>query len=232
MACNSVSMHRDVAILQSLLMVMLLIGYVNSIYHQIEYEFFEEQPVGTVVGNIATDMIKSQHTSSHHHHPAINSNHQYHFTQRTDNHYFRIDEQNGDIISMRVVDREHLCPLYTSSVGCDHQFIEVTISPHTKSTSSASSSSSSVVQQLQLIKVIIRIVDINDHGPVFPQEWEVLELIETTPVGTTFGLPEAEDSDSEPLSVQNYRMQSFDDVERDEDASKTFRLEANRQVTI
>jgi len=221
--------HDMQVILGALLMAWSLVGGAKSIYHMIEYEFFEEQPVGTVVGNIAIDVIKSLHTPSHHHHQTSNTiyNNNVHYGQRTDNHYFRVDEQTGDVICVRVIDREHLCPPYSSSVGCDRQVLEVTLRPHVMSSSSASSS---VLQQLQLIKVTIRIVDVNDHGPAFPQEWEVVELVETTPVGTTFAIPEAEDVDSEPLSVQNYRMKSFDDVERDEDTSQTFKLMANRQV--
>jgi len=68
----------------------------------------------------------------------------------------------------------------------------------------------------QLVRVIINVVDVNDHDPVFPTDWLTLDVVETTKIGSTFSLPEAEDADSQPLSVSGYRLL---------DGSSTFELE-------
>ena len=68
----------------------------------------------------------------------------------------------------------------------------------------------------QLVRVVINVVDINDHDPVFPTDWLTLDVVESASVGSSFSLPEAEDADSQPLSVSGYRLL---------DGSSTFQLD-------
>jgi hypothetical protein len=237
-----------------LLTKMMLICTVKANYRQLEYDFVEEQPVGTVVGTIPDDIRRlfpaetpfysSQTRQKQQQQSQL---YQLRYTVRSPNHYFQVDELTGQITCVRVVDRELICPPYSSAAdtGCDRIVLDVTIRPQSTpiSTSGTASDAAANValgpsfstvlqqQQLQLINIIITIVDINDHSPVFSQDWEVVELIETTAVGTTFAVPEAEDADSEPLSVQSYRMQSADNLERaGDDAADFFELVTSRQV--
>jgi len=163
----------------------------GSVYHQLEYDFNEEQPAGSIVGNVRTDARLGL--------DALDADvlSRVQFTQRERSRYFEVDATSGDITSTRHIDRELLCPYV---VVCE-QVLEVTVTPLTL---------------FQLVRVIINIVDINDHDPVFPTDWLTLDVIETTNVGSTFSLPEAEDADSKPLSVTGYRLR---------DGSSTFELE-------
>ena len=165
----------------------------SGVYHQLEYDFNEEQPAGAIVGNVRNDarlgldVLDSDVLSS------------VRFTQRQRNPFFDVDETSGDIASTRRIDRELLCPYV---VVCE-QVLEVTVTPLTL---------------FQLVRVIVNVVDINDHDPVFPTDWLTLDVIETTKIGSTFSLPEAEDADSQPLSVGGYRLL---------DGSSTFELETS-----
>jgi len=165
----------------------------GNIYHQLKYDFNEEQPAGAIVGNVRTDarlgldVLDADILST------------VRFTQRQRNRFFVVDETSGDISSTRRIDRELLCPYV---VVCE-QVLEVTVTPLTL---------------FQLVRVVINVVDVNDHDPVFPTDWLTLDVFETTNVGSTFSLPEAEDADSQPLSVSGYRLL---------DASSTFELETS-----
>jgi len=163
----------------------------SGVYHQLEYDFSEEQPPGTIVGSVRTDarlgldVLDAEELST------------VRFTQRQRSRYFIVDETSGDISSTRRIDRELLCPYV---VVCE-QVLEVTVTP---------------LALFQLVRIVINIVDVNDHDPVFPTDWLTLDIVETTNVGATFSLPEAEDADSAPLSVSGYRLL---------DGSSTFELE-------
>ena len=63
------------------------------------------------------------------------------------------------------------------------------------------------VQYYHLYKVIVRVFDINDHAPVFNQDSVLLNVSESTPPGTPFPLPIADDSDSERYAVVEYRLE-------------------------
>jgi len=163
----------------------------GGVYHQLEYDFNEEQPAGSIVGNVRTDARLGLDRLD----GAVLS--RVRFTQRQRSRFFVVDEKSGDISSTRRIDREVLCPYV---VVCE-QVLEVTVTPLTL---------------FQLVRVVINVVDVNDHDPIFPTDWLTLDVIETTVVGSTFSLPEAEDADSQPLSVSGYRLL---------DGSATFELE-------
>jgi len=75
----------------------------------------------------------------------------------------------------------------------------------------------------QVIKVIINIIDINDHAPSFPEARFTLDILETTSTGTLFPVPAADDADSEPLSVHKYQLSADSDK---------FELKVTHQVGI
>lgn len=163
----------------------------SGVYHQLEYDFNEEQPAGAIVGNVRTDARLGLDALPSDMLATVR------FTQRHRNEFFVVDETSGDITSTQLIDRELLCPY----VNVCEQTLEVTVTPLTL---------------FQLVRVIINVVDVNDHDPVFPTDWLTLDVVETTKIGSTFSLPEAEDADSQPLSVSGYRLL---------DGSSTFELE-------
>ena len=84
-----------------------------------------------------------------------------------------------------------------------------------------------LVEQRELVRISQRdngcrwktafgLASYRDHDPLFPTDWLTLDVLETASVGSTFSLPEAEDADSQPLSVSGYRLL---------DGSSTFHLE-------
>jgi len=74
--------------------------------------------------------------------------------------------------------------------------------------------------------VSIEIRDVNDHRPVFTPGEIVHELSESSEPGiTSFVIPTADDSDSTPLSIQQYTVQSADDVKDDD--SRLFQIKVN-----
>jgi len=58
-----------------------------------------------------------------------------------------------------------------------------------------------------LFKVMVKVIDINDHAPIFHQDSVVLNISESMPPGTRFSLPVADDSDSETYAVVEYRLE-------------------------
>jgi len=133
----------------------------GGVYHQLKYDFAEEQPAGSVVGNVRADARLEL--------DALDAEvlARVRFTQRQRNRFFVVDETSGDVSSTRRIDREILCPYV---VVCE-QVLEVTVTP---------------VALFQLVRVVISIVDINDHDPIFPTDWLTLDVIETTQVNSYF----------------------------------------------
>ena len=58
--------------------------------------------------------------------------------------------------------------------------------------------------------MLVSILDINDNGPQFSKEVEILEVSEASTVGSLFQLPLASDPDSPALSLKRYSLQSMD----------------------
>jgi len=53
----------------------------------------------------------------------------------------------------------------------------------------------------------VQVTDINDNAPIFHEDSIVLNISESTPPGTRFSLPVADDSDSENYTVVEYRLE-------------------------
>ena len=62
-------------------------------------------------------------------------------------------------------------------------------------------------QYYQLYKVLVKVIDINDHAPIFHQDSVLVNISESMPPGTRFPLPVADDSDSETYAVVEYRLE-------------------------
>lgn len=104
-----------------------------------------------------------------------------------DIHYFKIDNASGRIRTAEKIDRDELCPHQPTC----HIYLDVAVGP---------------AQYFQVINIRIDILDINDNQPTFPQKRLLLEISEATVPGTSFGLPSAEDADSDGFAVQRYEL--------------------------
>jgi len=130
--------------------------------------------------------------------------------------YFTLDETTGVLRTAQVIDREELCPY---GPKCDLN-IDVAVRP---------------LQYFEIIKVLVRVKDVNDNSPTFFEDRVTVEVDENTPVGSLFIIPVAEDLDSGVYGVQQYQLISdFDQFElkmTDQvDGSKDVRLKLVQPV--
>jgi len=61
---------------------------------------------------------------------------------------------------------------------------------------------------LQVIKVSIEIIDINDNAPVFGSDHVVFDIVEATQLGSVYVIQAATDIDSPPYGIQKYELDS------------------------
>uniref|UniRef100_A0A2K5R701 Protocadherin-16 n=1 Tax=Cebus imitator TaxID=2715852 RepID=A0A2K5R701_CEBIM len=101
-----------------------------------------------------------------------------------------IDEHSGVVRTARVLDRERRDRYRFTAVTPDGATVEVTV----------------------------RVADINDHAPAFPQARAVLQVPEHTAFGTRYPLEPAHDADAGRLGTQGYALSG-------DGAGETFRLE-------
>ncbi|ESN89854.1 hypothetical protein HELRODRAFT_120472, partial [Helobdella robusta] len=142
------------------------------------YLLKEEDPVGTVVGNVSRDAF----TDTTH---SFNNFTFKFFT--TPSIAISIDEFTGVISVQGRIDREAICGNSGGTIGGD-----VAVYP---------------VEFFRIVKVIIVIEDINDNDPVFGQDRIVWEVSESSPVNhTSLIIGSAIDADVGYNSVVKYEM--------------------------
>ncbi len=168
----------------STLLLALLIRRGNSDSNLLEYHILEEHPKGTLIGSISEDARLSEKYTI-----AELRSLRFSFLAQPDIdiHYFTIDSASGVIKTADRIDRDALCPHQPTC----HVFLDVAVGP---------------AQFFQVINVKVDILDINDNRPTFPQRKLLLEISEATVPGTHFGLPSAEDADSDGYGVQKYEL--------------------------
>ena len=159
--------------------------------HVTELSVAEEQPISTLVGSVRENPDVIDLTS-----PRFN----FRFSSGP-YELFMIDESSGDIQTAGRVDREQLCPsdLPTGSSSSCSLDLDVTVLP---------------AKFYRILKVVVKVVDVNDHAPAFPQPRMSLEIKESSPTGTRVPIPAAEDPDVDELGVQRYELAESSDVFR------------------
>ncbi|XP_037364997.1 protocadherin gamma-B5 isoform X35 [Talpa occidentalis] len=99
--------------------------------------------------------------------------------------YFKVNTENGDLLVSDRIDRETLCQ---QNPLCVVPLEVVAENP------------------LNVFHISVRIEDINDNPPHFPQNSIVLQVNELAIPGTKFGLESAVDADVGPNSLQSYHL--------------------------
>ena len=148
----------------------------------LQYSIFEEGEAIQVVANLKNDAQLSPDASS-----------DYVFSLRyfSGNYkLFEIDSATGILQTSQSIDREEICP-YTNPCKIE---LDITVRP---------------VSDLQIIKVSVEILDVNDHAPTFPQKTVTRSISEDIVEGITFSLPSAEDPDAGQNSIQRYTIESL-----------------------
>ncbi|XP_051972973.1 protocadherin gamma-A3-like isoform X14 [Xyrauchen texanus] len=147
---------------------------------QIRYSIPEEMPVGSVVGNIASDLGLEP--------KRLISGKARVFTADSSEH-IGLDKENGHLVITNKIDREELCGEISA---CSVSFDVILENP------------------MELYRVTADIQDINDNSPVFPKSKINQEISELAVLGARFPLESAIDPDVGVNTLQKYTLHPTD----------------------
>ncbi|KAM4586879.1 protocadherin alpha-7-like [Fundulus diaphanus] len=156
--------------------LMILVSFWSSSSAQFRYSVLEEVKEGTVVGNIAKDLGLDKATLKERGIRIV-----YGSTEPP----FAVNQNDGVLYVDRKIDREEICD---RSKVCVLDLKTVLHNP------------------LEIHHVVVEILDVNDHSPVFPYNESMLDIFESALPGAKFQLQDARDADSGSLSIQQYRL--------------------------
>ncbi|XP_051539152.1 protocadherin alpha-8-like, partial [Myxocyprinus asiaticus] len=143
---------------------------------QIVYTMSEEVSPGTFVGNLAKDLNLRVDDLE---------SRGFRISSGSSNNYFVVNLKNGALYVTETMDRELLCPnVHTCTVTLE------TI----------------VNDPLNVYNIEVKILDINDNSPLFPEKVQYILISELTLPGTKFPLLSAEDPDVGINSVTSYKV--------------------------
>ncbi|KAM9356569.1 protocadherin gamma-C5-like isoform 1-T1 [Symphorus nematophorus] len=161
---------------------------------QLSYSVSEELSPGSIVGNIAKDLSLSAEGIVQRRLRVVSDS----TTQ-----YFEVKQATGDLIIKQKIDREQLCEL---SSACSLHLQILLENP------------------LDIHRVVVDILDVNDNAPQFSTSNISLEISEAAAPGTRFRLESAHDPDVGTNSLRTYHLATNDffilKVETKSDGSK------------
>ncbi|XP_021070352.1 protocadherin beta-18 [Mus pahari] len=140
------------------------------------YSVTEETERGSFVANLAKDLGLGVEALAAKRTRVISDDNKQHLF---------LDSHTGDLLTNEKLDREKLCG---PTEPCMLYFQILMDNP------------------FQIYRAELRIVDINDHSPIFQDKKMILKIPENTAVGTTFRLERAQDSDGGQNGIQNYTI--------------------------
>uniref|UniRef100_A0A3B3DYE0 Protocadherin 1 gamma 31 n=1 Tax=Oryzias melastigma TaxID=30732 RepID=A0A3B3DYE0_ORYME len=143
---------------------------------QTRYSIQEELKQGSVVGNLAKDLGLGLSEIFER---------KLRVASEAGEEYFSVDAGKGELVVNGRIDREDLCGQSASCVLPLQVVIE---------------------DPLQLFRVEVEILDINDNPPRFPSNQITLEIAESTVVGVRFPLESAVDLDVGSNSLKSYSL--------------------------
>ncbi|XP_053846801.1 protocadherin beta-16-like [Vidua macroura] len=146
----------------------------------VRYSVPEEAGRGSFVANIAKDLGLTGEELLARHARVV---------PEGEKQYLQLNQHTGDLVVREQMDREELCG---QSEPCLVRFEVLLESP------------------LQSFRAEVRVTDINDHAPVFPNKEIVLKIPESAMPGTRFLLESAHDPDVGNNSLQHYSISSND----------------------
>ncbi|XP_036933517.1 protocadherin alpha-2-like isoform X16 [Acanthopagrus latus] len=143
---------------------------------QISYSVFEEVDKGTVVGNLAKDLNIQTQQLEERGFRIVSG-----YSKK----YFEANVRTGALVVNERIDREELCP---NSPKCSLNIEGLLSDP----------------MNIHRIEVII--VDINDNAPSFLEQIHVFNISESSSSGERYPLPIAQDADTGSNSVKTYKL--------------------------
>ncbi|XP_026136518.1 protocadherin-10b isoform X1 [Carassius auratus] len=173
---------------------LLLLCLADGVVSQIRYSVPEEAEHGTFVGNIAEDLGLDLTKLSSRRFQVVPSS-------RTP--YLEVNLENGVLFVNDKIDRERICKQSASCLLHLEVFLE---------------------NPLELFRVEIEVVDINDNPPSFPETDITVEISESATPGTRFPLESAFDPDVGSNALRTYDITSnnyfYLDVQTQTDGNK------------
>ncbi|XP_056152162.1 protocadherin beta-16-like [Lampris incognitus] len=159
----------------------VLILSLRLAHGDLSYSVPEEMKHGAVIGNIAKDLgLEVNRLSSRKARMDSEGNRK---------RYCDINLSTGDLIASEKMDRDSLCGKKASCVLKVDLVLE---------------------NPLELHRVILHVLDVNDNSPQFKDELIEMEIGESAEKGARFSIEEAHDADIGQNSVQSYNLQKND----------------------
>ncbi|XP_060904183.1 protocadherin alpha-3-like [Labrus mixtus] len=156
----------------------LLLMFGTQASAQTRYSIPEELKEGSVVGNVAKDL--GLDTTSL-------TDRRFRVVSGSKDAIFEVNHNNGVLYVHRHIDREELCE------GTGACLMELKIL---------------VENPLEIHYVVVEIIDVNDHAPIFPEKEQIFEIAEHTLPGRRFQLHAASDPDAGINSIRTYTLTS------------------------
>uniref|UniRef100_A0A672YHI9 Cadherin domain-containing protein n=1 Tax=Sphaeramia orbicularis TaxID=375764 RepID=A0A672YHI9_9TELE len=162
--------------LRELGLVIFLFYLVNMVGGQIRYSIPEEMKTGSVIGNVAQDLGLDLRR--------LRSG-RARIVTGENIQYAELKADKGILVVNERIDREQLCEDISP---CSFSFEMILENP------------------MELHRITVEVLDINDHAPVFPNKEKpiTLEISESAAVGTQFPLQIAEDLDVGQNGLRDY----------------------------
>ncbi|XP_047209236.1 protocadherin gamma-C5-like isoform X9 [Girardinichthys multiradiatus] len=174
--------------------IYLYLACVYSASAELRYSVSEELNPGSVVGNIAKDLSFTAQRIVQR---------KLRVVSESAEEYFEVKQATGDLIIKQKIDREQLCEL---SSTCSLQIQIIMADP------------------LEIHRVVVDILDVNDNAPRFSTSNISLEVSEAAAPGTRFRLESAHDPDVGTNSLRTYHVATNDfftlNVQTKSDGSK------------
>ncbi|XP_060233355.1 protocadherin beta-15-like [Meriones unguiculatus] len=161
---------------RQVLLFFLLLGVAGAGWEPHHYFVMEEMPSGTVLADLVKDLGLGVAELAARGAQVVFEDNE---------SRLQLDLQSGKLILNEKLDREELCG---PTEPCVTRFQVLLKNP------------------LEIFRAELRVGDINDHSPEFPEREMTLKIRESSPVGTVFLLKNAQDLDVGNNSIQNYNI--------------------------
>ncbi|XP_041845397.1 protocadherin gamma-A11-like isoform X35 [Melanotaenia boesemani] len=159
----------------------LFLFWFHVAYGDMSYSLSEELKRGSVIGNIAKDLVMKT--------GALSTRRARIDTDGTDKRYCDINLNSGELTVADRIDREGLCGGRASCILKQELVLE---------------------NPLELHRISLHIQDINDNSPKFKEELINIEIHESAVRGARFVIEKAHDADVGQNSVQQYSLEKND----------------------
>uniref|UniRef100_G3Q1B1 Protocadherin 1 gamma b 9 n=1 Tax=Gasterosteus aculeatus aculeatus TaxID=481459 RepID=G3Q1B1_GASAC len=180
------------------LFVILCLFKLSSVTGQARYSVPEEQAEGSFVGNIARDLGLDV---------ARLKSGKARIITKESRQYVDLNRDKGTLVIKERIDREELCGKTTP---CSFSFEVILENP------------------IQLYRVTVEVIDVNDNSPSFPKDEISLNIVENAPAGTRFSIERAFDPDVGINEITKYILKPVDhfklEVQNQPDGGKSIEM--------